>query len=132
MHKTWYNQIYRFIKRVTRTLRKTRAANLARLASGIIHQRSSTLFAIARACKCVVPQTLDVGLGLVPSRLVVNEDRAVGDKPLPYLRNDALRNTPDRCYRGEKLAFFGWHYSTIIWMGVWDEANLPYLARLLN
>lgn len=31
-------------------MRKTRVANLARLASGIIHGRSATLFAIARAC----------------------------------------------------------------------------------
>lgn len=50
MHKTWYNPIYKFIKRLSPKLRKTRAANLARLVSGIIHERSTTLFAIARAC----------------------------------------------------------------------------------
>jgi hypothetical protein len=50
LHITWYNPIYRFIKRLSPKLRKTRAANLARLVSGIIHERSATLFAIARAC----------------------------------------------------------------------------------
>jgi len=40
--------------------------------------------------KCVVPQILDVGMGLSPVRLVVNEDGAVGDGSVPYLRNGAL------------------------------------------